>query len=63
MTAKRSPVRVTPSMRRKVDAAAVWIAAGDASQVGRARRAIVELLCAAAGSTPEALLEKPRPRR
>ena len=50
-------------MRRKVDAAALWIAGGDASQVGQARRAIVELLCAAAGSTPEALLEKPRSRR
>jgi hypothetical protein len=45
-------------MRRKVDAAAVWIAGGDASQVGQARRAIVELLCAAAGSTPERLLRR-----
>jgi hypothetical protein len=50
-------------MRRKVDDLATWIAAGDASQVGRARRAIVELLCAAAGSTPERLLKHPRPRR
>jgi hypothetical protein len=53
-------VRVTPSMRRKVDDLATWIAAGDASQVDRARRAIVELLCAAGGSTPERLLRRAR---
>lgn len=41
-------------MRRKVDDLAVWVAAGDRSRVGQARRAIVDLLCTAAGMSDEA---------
>ncbi len=40
-------------MRRKVDDLAVWVAEGDRSRVRQARRAIVDLLCAAAGMTDE----------
>jgi len=41
-------LKITPSMRRKVDELARWLAAGDASRVGAAQAAIVELLRAAA---------------
>lgn len=40
-------------MRRKVDDLAVWVAEGDRSRVREARRAIVDLLCTAAGMTDE----------
>lgn len=39
---------VTPSMRRKVDDLAVWLAAGDKTKVKGATRAVIDLLCAAA---------------
>jgi hypothetical protein len=39
---------VTPSMRRKVEDLAVWLAAGDRRKVGGATRAVIGLLCAAA---------------
>lgn len=39
---------VTPSMRRKVDDLAVWLAAGDPSKVKDARGAVIDLLRAAA---------------
>jgi hypothetical protein len=39
---------VTPSMRRKVDDLAVWLAAGDTTKVKGATRAVIDLLCAAA---------------
>jgi len=56
--------RVTPSMRRKVDDLAVWIAAGDRDRLREARQSIVQLLCAAAGITDvEAELKKPRAKR
>ena len=48
---RRAP-RVTPSMRRKVDDLAVWLAAGDRRRLLEARRMIVELLRAAAGLGP-----------
>lgn len=41
-------IRITPSMRRKVETAARWIAAGDSSQLRLAQAAIVELLLNAA---------------
>ena len=41
-------IRVTPSMRRKVDNLARWLAGGDASQVKAAQAAVVELLRRAA---------------
>jgi hypothetical protein len=40
--------KVTPSMRRKVDDLAVWLAAGDRAKVKGATRAVIDLLCAAA---------------
>jgi hypothetical protein len=40
--------KVTPSMRRKVDDLAVWLAAGDKSKVEETTRAVIDLLCAAA---------------
>ena len=40
-------------MRRKVDDLAVWVAEGDQSRVRQARRAIVDLLCTAAGMADE----------
>src|SRR4029453_2881826 len=40
--------KVTPSMRRKVDDLAVWLAAGDRTKVKGATRAVIDLLCAAA---------------
>lgn len=39
---------VTPSMRRKVEDLAIWLAAGDRRKVRGATRAVVDLLCAAA---------------
>jgi hypothetical protein len=39
---------VTPSLRRKVDDLAVWLAAGDKTKVKGATRAVIDLLCAAA---------------
>ena len=39
---------VTPSLRRKVDDLAVWLAAGDKTRVKGATRAVIDLLCAAA---------------
>lgn len=39
---------VTPSMRRKVEDLAVWLAAGDRRKVSGAARAVISLLCAAA---------------
>jgi hypothetical protein len=39
---------VTPSMRRKVDDLATWLAAGDKSKVRGATQAVIDLLCAAA---------------
>ena len=41
-------LKITPSMRRKVETAARWIAGGDASQLRLAQAAIVELLLNAA---------------
>lgn len=40
--------KVTPSMRRKVDDLAVWLAAGDRTKVKGATRAVIDLLVAAA---------------
>ena len=40
--------RVTPSMKRKVDDLAIWLAAGDKSKVRSATQAVIDLLCAAA---------------
>src|SRR5574341_673071 len=40
--------RVTPSMRRKVEDLARWLAAGDKSQVRTATQAVLDLLCEAA---------------
>ena len=40
--------KVTPSMRRKVDDLAVWLAAGDKTKTKEATRAVIDLLCAAA---------------
>ena len=51
-------VRVTPSMRRKVEDLARWLAAGDASQVREARAAVVALLRDAARRT---LVHRPGP--
>jgi len=56
-------IKVTPRMRQKVDDLAIWLAAGDQNQIGAARRAIVELLCAAAGGTPEQMLKRVKPKR
>jgi len=39
---------ITPSMRRKVEDLAVWLAAGDRRRVRGAARAVIGLLCAAA---------------
>ena len=39
---------VTPSMRRKVEDLAVWLAEGDRRKVRGATRAVIDLLCAAA---------------
>jgi hypothetical protein len=39
---------VTPSMRRKVEDLAVWLAAGDRRKVRGTTRAVIDLLCAAA---------------
>jgi hypothetical protein len=56
--------RVTPSMRRKVDDLATWIAAGNRDRLREARQSIVQLLCAAAGMTDvEAELSRPTPKR
>ena len=40
--------KVTPSMRRKVDDLALWLAAGDKSRVRGATQAVIDLLCDAA---------------
>ena len=40
--------KVSPSMRRKVDELAVWLAAGDKAKVKGATRAVIDRLCAAA---------------
>lgn len=40
--------KVTPSMKRKVDDLAIWLAAGDKSKVRGATQAVIDLLCAAA---------------
>jgi hypothetical protein len=40
--------RVTPSMRRKVDDLALWLAAGDKTRVRASTQAVIDLLCAAA---------------
>jgi hypothetical protein len=40
--------KVTPSMRRKVDDLALWLAAGDKGKVRGATQAVIDLLCAAA---------------
>ncbi|HXX95115.1 MAG TPA: hypothetical protein VEN81_15945 [Planctomycetota bacterium] len=37
-------VRITPSMRRKVDDLARWLAGGEVSQLRAARAAVVQLL-------------------
>lgn len=50
---RKSAPRVTPSLRRKVDDLAVWLAAGDRDLLRQARGSIVELLCAAAGMRDE----------
>ncbi len=47
--------RVTPSMRRKVDELALWLAAGDKSRVREATQAVLDLLCEAARITPARL--------
>ena len=44
--------KVTPSMRRKVDDLALWLAAGDKSRVRGATQAVIDLLCAAAHVPP-----------
>jgi hypothetical protein len=41
-------VKVTPSMRRKVDDLAIWLAAGDKRRVKAATQTVLDLLCAAA---------------
>jgi len=40
--------KVTPSMRRKVDDLAVWLAGGDKTKVKGATRAVIDLLYTAA---------------
>jgi hypothetical protein len=45
---RRREVRVTPGMRRKVDDLERWVVAGERSRLAEARRAIVEILVAAA---------------
>lgn len=61
--AKRpSGVKVTPSMRRKVDDLAVWLAEGDRARLRDARRTIVDLLCTAAGMTDRDALRALKPR-
>jgi len=40
--------KVTPTMKRKVDDLAIWLAAGDKSKVKGATQAVIDLLCAAA---------------
>jgi len=47
---------VTPSMRRKVEDLAVWLAAGDRSRVKGATQVVLDLLCEAA-SIPLARLK------
>jgi len=47
-TAFEIGVRVTPSMRRKVEDLARWLAAGDASELPAARTAVLQLLKSAA---------------
>ena len=44
--------KVTPSMRRKVNDLALWLAAGDKTQVKGATQAVIDLLCAAAHVPP-----------
>jgi hypothetical protein len=56
-------VKVTPSMRRKVDDLAVWLGEGDRARVREARRTIVDLLCTAAGLTDRERLAPPGPRK
>ena len=56
-------VKVTPSMRRKVDDLAVWLGEGDRARVREARRTIVDLLCTAAGLTDRERLAPPKPRK
>jgi hypothetical protein len=63
---KTRDVKVTPSMRRKVDDLAVWLGEGDRVRVREARKTIVDLLCTAAGmtDTSDALrTSKARPRK
>jgi hypothetical protein len=50
--------RITPSMRRKVDDLAVWLSAGDKTQVQSATQAVLDLLCEAARITPARLTLK-----
>ena len=47
-------MRVTPSMRRKMDDLAIWLGEGDRARIREARRSIVDLLCSAAGLEPGA---------
>lgn len=49
-------IQVTPSMRRKVDDLALWLAAGDKRRVKAATQTVLDLLCAAA-EVPEATLK------
>lgn len=46
---------VTPSMRRKVEDLALWLAEGDKSRVKAATQNVLDLLCAAAEVTPARL--------
>ena len=50
--------KVTPSMRRKVDEVAQWLAAGDKAQVRAATQAVLDLLCEAARIPPARLTLK-----
>lgn len=47
--------RVTPSMRRKVEELACWLAAGDKSRVKETTQLILDLLCEAARIPPARL--------
>lgn len=45
-------LRVTPSMRQKVDDLALWLAEGDRSKMRATTKSVIDLLCAAAHATP-----------
>ncbi len=58
-TSKRSPLRITPSLRRKIDDLALWLGEGRPRAVAEARRAFVGLLTEAARQPLLTLLGEP----